>query len=109
MQELCATCPALNGNAGSTGTKNGSSCGGSCSRSSATVKPVSNLELTTSDGVQWIKVTDLKSTFETVKRLAANKIKYRVVAGNTGTGNLLSPPFILKSYCNNFELIRLKS
>ncbi|CAG7720323.1 unnamed protein product [Allacma fusca] len=70
--EDCGSCP-------------GKSSGGCCSRA-ATNLPSANLDLSLPTGEKWNKVTDLKTTFEILKNHAKNNVKYRIVAGNTGTG-----------------------
>ncbi|CAG7835136.1 unnamed protein product [Allacma fusca] len=70
--EDCGSCP-------------GKSSGGCCSRPAANL-PSANLDLSLPTGEKWNKITDLKTTFEILNNHAKNKIKYRIVAGNTGTG-----------------------
>lgn len=44
-----------------------------------------------STGEEWIKPTTLDALFEVVGRLAGSSMKYRLVAGNTGTGGFNYP------------------
>ncbi|CAG7720322.1 unnamed protein product [Allacma fusca] len=70
--EDCGKCP-------------GKSSGGCCSGPAANL-PSANLDLSLPTGEKWNKITDLKTTFEVLENHAKNNVKYRIVAGNTGTG-----------------------
>ncbi|CAL8110874.1 unnamed protein product [Orchesella dallaii] len=45
-----------------------------------------NMYLQSSSGEQWFKVTTLPTLFELLKTFSSTQLKYRLVAGNTGTG-----------------------
>ena len=40
-------------------------------------------------GIEWIKATDLATVFNALSRLATAGTPYRIVGGNTGTGEVL--------------------
>lgn len=50
------------------------------------VQPVRNLLLRSKSGEQWIKVTTLPTLYEILQKFSYAQMRYRLVAGNTGTG-----------------------
>jgi excinuclease UvrABC helicase subunit UvrB len=57
--------------------------------------PNQNIILQLANGSEWVTATDLPTVFETVRRFTAANKKWRVVAGNTGTGKTNAIQFAL--------------
>lgn len=98
--ENCSKCPCalpggdpprckISGGGGVTGGTEGSSTSSGDDNESFDRCSISSTPLyikVEQSGEEWVKPTDLTKLFEAVSRYAAGGMKYRLVAGNTGTG-----------------------
>lgn len=83
IEDACNGCPSKSGANQNAGCCKSSGC---CSRPCGAFAENKGFDFHLASGEQWVRATDLKTVFETLKTFAKNGVKYRIVAGNTGTG-----------------------